>query len=60
MPKIKEVLRVPHTHHDVGYAHMPDIYMEVHERGILEAIRLYEMDLGDNSPPAFRYETNNA
>ena len=53
MPKIREVLIVPHTH-------MPDIYMEAHERGIREALRLYEIDRGGESSPAFRYGTNSA
>ncbi|HEX8217800.1 MAG TPA: hypothetical protein VF914_01160 [Chloroflexia bacterium] len=55
MPKIQEILIVPHTHHDVGYTHMPDICMEAHERGIHEAMRLCEMDLGSEAPHAFRW-----
>jgi hypothetical protein len=55
VPKIREVLIVPHTHHDVGYTHMPDICMEAHERGIHEAIRLCEMDIGSDVPHAFRW-----
>jgi alpha-mannosidase len=55
LPKIREVLIVPHTHHDVGYTHMPDICMEAHERGIHEAIRFCEMDLGSDAPHAFRW-----
>lgn len=55
MPKIKEVLIVPHTHHDVGYTHIPAACMRVHERAISQAMRLAEDDLGSDAPDAFRW-----
>jgi alpha-mannosidase len=55
MSKIKEILLVPHTHHDVGYTHIPEVCLRMHERYIHEAIALCEQDIDDNSPAAFRW-----
>jgi alpha-mannosidase len=55
MPKITEVLVIPHTHHDIGYTHVPDICLSAHEQGIYEALDLCEQDLLDTTPAAFRW-----
>jgi alpha-mannosidase len=55
MPAIQEILLVPHTHHDVGYTHIPEVCLRMHERYIKEAVMLCEHDLEDDSPAAFRW-----
>ncbi|MBX3062727.1 MAG: hypothetical protein KF726_07115 [Anaerolineae bacterium] len=55
MAAIKEILLVPHTHHDIGYTHIPEVCLRMHERYIHEALRLCEADLLDESPAAFRW-----
>ena len=40
MAKITELLLVPHTHHDIGYTHVPDVCMRMHEQAIYEAMGL--------------------
>jgi alpha-mannosidase len=42
MPKIRELLIIPHTHHDIGYTHVPEVCMQMHERSIYEIISLCE------------------
>ncbi len=34
MPKIRELLVIPHTHHDIGYTHVAEVCMQMHERGL--------------------------
>lgn len=55
MATIREILVIPHTHHDIGYTHTPRACLEAHAGGIAEAMRLCEADLGDDSPTAFRW-----
>jgi hypothetical protein len=55
MAKITELLLVPHTHHDIGYTHVPDVCMRMHEQAIYEAMGLCEAALADDSPAAFRW-----
>jgi alpha-mannosidase len=55
MPPIREILVVPHTHHDVGYTHMPDRCLETHEQAIHAAIALCERDADRDAPDAFRW-----
>jgi hypothetical protein len=52
---IKEILLVPHTHHDIGYTHIPEICLRMHERYIHEAMLLCEQDIADDSPAAFHW-----
>jgi alpha-mannosidase len=54
MPSIREILLVPHAHHDVGYTDMPRACLEGHERGIYDVLDLCETDPDDGSPYAFR------
>jgi alpha-mannosidase len=53
--KIQEILLVPHTHHDIGYTHIPEVCLRMHQRYIAEAVRLCEEDLHEESPAAFRW-----
>jgi hypothetical protein len=47
MPEIREILVIPHIHHDIGYTHVPDVCMQMHERSIYEVIKLCEQ--GDDA-----------
>lgn len=55
MPAINEILLIPHTHHDIGYTHVPDVCLDMHARAIREAMRLCEVDSDDSSPSALRW-----
>jgi hypothetical protein len=55
MPAIREILLVPHTHHDIGYTNTPRACLEGHERGIYDVLDLCEAGLDDNAPDAFRW-----
>jgi hypothetical protein len=55
LPAINEILLIPHTHHDIGYTHVPDICTKMHVRAIREAMRLVEADGDDSSPAALRW-----
>ncbi len=55
MAKINEILLVPHTHHDIGYTHVPTVCLESHEQGIYKALMLCEQDMDDTSPSAFHW-----
>ncbi|MDQ3655958.1 MAG: hypothetical protein M3457_12885, partial [Chloroflexota bacterium] len=52
---IREILVVPHTHHDVGYTHTPSACLEAHEAAVGEAMRLAEAARDDDSPTSFRW-----
>ena len=54
MPSIREILLVPHTHHDIGYTNTPRACLEGHERGIYDVLDLCERD-PDDAPDAFRW-----
>ncbi len=53
--KLTEILVVPHTHHDVGYTHVPETLLQMHEHFIYEAMALCERDGHDSSASAFRW-----
>ena len=55
MPSIREILLVPHTHHDVGYTNTPRACLEGHERGIYDVLDLCEDDPDDGAADAFRW-----
>jgi hypothetical protein len=55
MTKISEILIVPHTHHDIGYTHVPDVCLRAHEQAIGHAMALCELDSDDTSASAFRW-----
>jgi alpha-mannosidase len=55
MPTIREILLVPHTHHDIGYTNTPRACLEGHERGIYDVLDLCESDPDDHAPDAFRW-----
>lgn len=55
MANVREILVVPHTHHDVGYTHTPRFCLEAHEAAVGEAVRLCEAALEDESPTSFRW-----
>jgi hypothetical protein len=52
---IRELLVVPHTHHDVGYTHIPRFCLEAHAASVERAIELCEAARMDTSPTAFRW-----
>ncbi|MDX1991879.1 MAG: hypothetical protein SF029_05795 [bacterium] len=54
MGDIREILIVPHTHHDIGYTHVPDVCMYMHERAIDEIIALCARGT-DHAPDSFRW-----
>lgn len=54
MPQIREILMIPHTHHDLGYTHVPEVCMQMHERGLYEIITLCEQG-DDSAPDSFRW-----
>lgn len=55
MAKIREILVIPHSHHDIGYTHVPDVCIDSHEQGIYRAMALCEADADDQSPTSFRW-----
>jgi Glycosyl hydrolases family 38 N-terminal domain len=55
MPEIREILLVPHTHHDIGYTNTPQACLAAHERAIYDVLDLCEADAGSDSPAAFRW-----
>ena len=54
MPKIREILIVPHTHHDIGYTHVPEVCLQMQERSIYEIIELCEVGR-EAAPESFRW-----
>jgi hypothetical protein len=59
MPRIRDVLIVPHAHHDVGYTHTPRVILPLHTEAVGEAIRLAATtDPAD--PAAFRWSFENS
>ncbi|MFC0681116.1 hypothetical protein ACFFGH_25080 [Lysobacter korlensis] len=54
MPSIREILLVPHTHHDVGYTNSPRIVDDAHRRIVGEILNLAERGPADG-PDAFRW-----
>lgn len=54
MTAIREILVVPHAHHDVGYTDSPRLILPLHAEAVREAIRLAGQ--GDSADPtAFRW-----
>ena len=51
---INEILLVPHTHHDMGYTHVPETCMRMQERVIHDVLDLCERG-NDSAPDAFRW-----
>ena len=54
MPSIREILLVPHTHHDVGYTNSPRIVDDAHRRIVGEILNLAEQGPADGRD-AFRW-----
>ena len=55
MVPITEILIVPHAHHDVGYTHVPEVSLRLHEQTIGTALDLCARAADDESPAAFRW-----
>jgi alpha-mannosidase len=53
--KIKQILMIPHTHHDMGYTHIPEVVMRSHVDAIYEVLRLCERVGADHEDEAFRW-----
>lgn len=49
MTTIREILVVPHAHHDMGYTHVPDVCMTMHERSIAQVIELCHQPAPDDA-----------
>jgi alpha-mannosidase len=54
VPSIREILLVPHTHHDVGYTNSPRIVDDAHRRIVGEVLDLAERGPAEG-PDAFRW-----
>jgi hypothetical protein len=59
MAKIREVLVVAHTHHDVGYTHSPRLLLPIHWQAVREAVRLAGEPATDDAS-AFRWTIENS
>jgi alpha-mannosidase len=59
VPRVREVLVIPHTHHDVGYTDSPRTLLDLHWRAVGEAIRLASATVVDPSS-AFRWSFETA
>jgi hypothetical protein len=57
--RIRELLVVAHTHHDIGYTHSPRTILPIHWRSVREAIRLADESAADGRA-AFRWTLENA
>jgi hypothetical protein len=54
VPSLREILLVPHTHHDVGYTNSPRIVDDAHRRIVREVLNLAERGPAEG-PDAFRW-----
>ncbi|MFP3671140.1 hypothetical protein SB717_39350, partial [Priestia sp. SIMBA_032] len=56
MPRIRRVLLLGHTHHDVGYTNSPRIIDGMHARIVREVLRLAAEDTAaPGAPDRFRW-----